>query len=78
MKKTGQLQSKRKKPSCKKCGGTSFKNLITTYPLDLIDRQILVQRVSVKKCLDCKTLFPTPKGKEKLERCLQAFLSLPL
>lgn len=77
MKKTGQLESKRKKLSCEKCGGTSFKNLITTYPLDLIDKQIMVQRVSVKQCLDCKTLFPTTKGKEKLERFLQAFLSLP-
>ena len=77
MKKTGQLQSKRKKLSCEKCGGTLFKNLITTYPLDLIDRQIMVQRVSVKKCLDCGTLLPTQRGKEKLARCINAYLSLP-
>lgn len=77
MKKTSKSQSKRIKLSCEKCGGTSFKNLITTYPLNLLDRQIMVHRVSVKKCLDCQTLFPTQKGREKLERCLHAFLSLP-
>ena len=77
MKKTNKSQSKRKKLSCEKCGATSFKNLITTYPLNFLDRQIMVQRVSVKKCLDCQTLLTSLKGKEKLERCLHAFLMLP-
>ena len=77
MKKMIQSQLKRKKLFCEKCGGTSFKSLIATYPLDLMDRQIMVQRVSVKKCLDCGTLLPTQKGKEKLARCLDAYLSLP-
>lgn len=74
MKKTKKLPLKKIKLSCKKCGGSSFKNLITTYPLNLCNKQIMVHRVSVKKCLDCQTLFPTPKGKEKLDRCLQAFM----
>lgn len=74
MKKTKISQSKKIKLSCEKCKGTSFKNLITTYPLNLLNKQIVVQRVSVKKCRDCQTLFPTQKGKEKLDRCLQAYI----
>lgn len=77
MKKTNQSQLKRKKLSCEKCGETLFKSQISTYPLDVMDKVIMVQRVSVKKCLHCGNMEPTQKGKEKLVRCVDAYMSLP-
>ncbi|MGD9202542.1 MAG: hypothetical protein PVI26_13345 [Chitinispirillia bacterium] len=76
MNKTKKSQSKISKFSCDKCGGSSFKNTSTTYPLNLFNKQINVNRVAVKKCLDCQKLFPTTKGKEKLDRALQAYIMM--
>ena len=62
-----------RKRKCEKCGGIVFKNVITTYPLEYFGKQIMVNRVAVKKCQKCQTMIPTSKGKEKLARCINAF-----
>ena len=55
---------------CQKCGSKIYKNRVTTYPVFLPGRQINIGRVAVKECAECFSLVPTPKGVEKIERCL--------
>ena len=63
---------------CNSCGHSTFKNKITTFPLQTFSGKVLnVGRVAVKECLNCHEIVPTSAGKEKLERCLNAFFSLP-
>lgn len=63
----------KKKKMCENCGGTDFKNMTTTYPLKCFEKTIMVNRVAVKKCLNCQAMVPTQKGKEKLARCVSAY-----
>ncbi len=64
--------------NCEKCGGKNIKTHLTTYPLKLENKQINVERVSVKECMDCRTLKPTKAGENKIERCMMtmAFMTL--
>ena len=66
----------KKKKICENCGSSEFKIIITTYPLEYFGKTIMVNRVAVKKCLNCQTMEPTQKGKEKLARCLSAYYDI--
>ena len=59
---------------CSECGGTSYQNRVTTYPLHLAGKQLNVGRVAVKECLLCHHLTPT--GQQKIARCIAAFTAL--
>ena len=63
---------------CEKCGGKNIKTHLTTYPLKLDNKQINIERVSVKECMDCHKLNPTKVGQKKIERCMMtmAFMTL--
>jgi len=61
---------------CEKCGSQNMKTHQTTYPLKLGPKQLNVERVSVKECMDCHTLKPTKAGEEKIARCAMTFMSL--
>ena len=63
--------------TCCECGGTSLKYKMTTFPFrSSLGKTILVNRTPLYECLDCHHLIPTRKGREKLDRCLGAFMSL--
>ena len=65
-----------KKKVCENCGSSDFKNLTATYPHKYMDKQIMVNRVAVKKCKKCSTMIPTLKGREKLARCMNAYFDM--
>jgi hypothetical protein len=74
----GSMNNKKKQqtPICATCGGNSFKNRITTYPIQLGEKQLNIGRVAVKECLACHHLMPTQRGQDKIARCLATFASL--
>jgi YgiT-type zinc finger domain-containing protein len=61
--------------SCEECGGLNIKTHLTTYPLKIDKKQINVDRVSVRECMDCHLLMPTKAGLDKLGRCMMTFMS---
>lgn len=69
---------KAKKPvkSCEKCGGQNLKTHLATVPMNVGIKQLNVERVSVKECMDCNALMPTKAGQEKIDRCMMSFMLL--
>lgn len=64
--------------NCSACGGSSFKEKTTTFPLNLPSGKTMnVARVQVQECVECGELIPTYDGKLKLARCIEAFYALP-
>jgi len=61
---------------CEKCGSKNLKAHLATYPMKIGPKQLNVERVSVKECMDCHTLKPTKTGQEKIERCMIAFMQM--
>jgi hypothetical protein len=61
---------------CKKCGSQNLTTHLTTYPLKIEDRQLNVERVSVRECMDCHYLEPTLQGDKKIMRAMSAFMML--
>lgn len=64
------------KKSCKECGSCNLKACMTTYPVKIETKQLNVGRVSVRECLDCQAIMPTPAGKEKIDRAIMNFMTL--
>lgn len=64
-----------KKP-CEKCGSQNLKTHLTSYPLKIEDKQLNVERVSVRECMDCHHLHPTLAGDKKIMRSMSAFIML--
>jgi translation initiation factor 2 beta subunit (eIF-2beta)/eIF-5 len=62
--------------SCERCGGQNSKSHSTTYPLTIGEKQLNIERVWVKECLDCNTMKPTKAGQEKIDRSVAAFMML--
>lgn len=58
----------KKKRICERCGSENLKARRASYPLKVGKRDIEVQRVSVRECLDCHTLMPTDVGQKKINR----------
>lgn len=67
---------KKSAKSCEKCDSINLKTHQTTYPVKIGKKQLNVQRVSVKECMDCHDLKPTKAGQEKVARCIMTFMSL--
>lgn len=67
---------KRLKKVCEKCGSSNLKTHTTTYPMKLGAKQLNVERVWVKECMDCHDFKPTKAGEEKIERCVATFMRL--
>jgi predicted nucleic-acid-binding Zn-ribbon protein len=72
------LKRDRSKPAssiCKKCGSTSLKRRVTTYPVHLTGKlagkRIDVYRVELDQCRKCGYLMPTPEGRAKVKRCVK-------
>jgi len=61
---------------CEQCGSQNLKARLAVYPIKMENKEINVNRVSVRECLDCHTLMPTEKGKEKIERCMMSVMHL--
>jgi hypothetical protein len=61
--------------SCKKCGSTSLRRRVTTYPVPLTGKlagkRIDVYRVELDQCRQCGHLMPTPEGRAKVKRCVK-------
>jgi len=55
--------------SCEKCGNQNLKTHLATYPIKVGSKQINVERVSVRECMDCHMLVPTKAGQAKVDRC---------
>lgn len=54
----------KRKQTCESCGGSNFKNMMTTFPLKYFEKTIMVNKVAVKKCLCCDAMEPTKKEKK--------------
>lgn len=65
-----------KKLLCQQCNGHNLKAKLVTYPVMMGEKQLNVERVSVRECLDCHAIMPTEKGQEKIERSMMMFMSL--
>jgi len=65
-----------KKKSCEQCDSQNLKAARVTYPINMGEKQINIQRVSVRECLDCHALMPTVAGQAKIERCMVSMLEL--
>lgn len=61
---------------CEKCGSQNLKTCLRTYPLQIEAKQLNVERVSVKECMDCYHLEPTIAGEKKILRCMGTFMML--
>ncbi len=61
---------------CEQCGGLNLKAHLITCPIKVGTKQINVQRVSVKECMDCHFIKPTKAGQDKIERCMMMYMSL--
>jgi YgiT-type zinc finger domain-containing protein len=62
--------------ACEACGGKNTKTHLAIYPVKIGEKQINVERVSVRECLDCKAIKPTSAGQAKIARCTMTFMSL--
>lgn len=67
-----------RKKTCEKCESKNLKSHLTTYPLKVENKQLNVERVPVKECLDCHHLMPTLAGHKKVMRSMMAFMTLLL
>lgn len=67
---------KQPKKTCGVCGSHNLKTRQKPYPVELGEKTVEVQRVSVKECMDCHAIKPTRAGQEKIARCTMTFMSL--
>lgn len=65
-----------KKRLCEECNSSNLKARLATYPIKIGEKQINVERVSVRECLDCHALIPTEKGDEKIKRCMMSIIDI--
>jgi len=70
------MTTKKAKNLCEKCSSQNLKARITTYPIELEGRQLNVERVSVKECLDCRAIMLTAAGQLKVRRIMMSFMGL--
>jgi hypothetical protein len=68
--------TKKSDKSCEHCGGQNLKSHPTNYPVTIGEKQLMIGRVWVKECLDCKVMKPTKAGQEKIDRNVAVFMSL--
>ncbi|MEQ1665700.1 MAG: YgiT-type zinc finger protein [Bdellovibrionales bacterium] len=61
---------------CEACGGENTKTHLVTYPIQMGEKQINVERVSVRKCEDCHVIQATKAGQEKIARCMMGMMTL--
>ena len=64
--------------SCENCNGNNIKTHATTYPIQMGEKQINVERVWVDECMDCGTMTPTKAGQEKVSRTFFGLLTSPI
>lgn len=65
---------KKAKRICEKCGSQNLEARVTTFPVQINDRQTMnIGRVSVRICLNCNAMIPTDAGKAKIARLLMTF-----
>jgi YgiT-type zinc finger domain-containing protein len=70
------MKTKGIKKSCNECGSQNLKTRQTVYPIEIGTRQLNVNRVYVRECMDCHATTPTPTGQEKISRAIMAFMML--
>lgn len=68
--------TKKSAKTCEACGGENTKTHLATYPVKMGEKQINVERVSVRKCEDCHAIKPTKAGQEKIGRCMMSMMTL--
>lgn len=68
--------AKKSDKSCEHCGGKNIKSHPTNYPITMDEKQLIIERVWVRECLDCKTMRPTKIGQKKIDRSIGAFMTL--
>ena len=68
--------TKKHRETCEKCGSQNLKASRTMYPVHIGGKQLNIERVSVKECIDCHSIKPTKAGQEKIERCSMTFMFL--
>lgn len=66
----------KKKKICEQCGSKNLKDRRATYPLKVGNRDVEVQRVSIRECIDCHAFMPTEVGQKKINRCTEVFVDL--
>lgn len=59
---------------CESCGGQNTKTHLATYPVKMDKRELNVERVSVRECMDCHAIHPTQAGQSKIQRCMMTFM----
>lgn len=62
--------------TCEQCGGKNLEARRTTYPVKMEEKQLNVERVSVRECMDCHALMPTKAGQEKITRCMMGVMMM--
>lgn len=67
---------KKSKKLCEQCGSQNIKACRITYPVHIGKKQLNIERVSVKECMDCHAIKPTIAGEEKIARGTWMFMSL--
>jgi len=70
--------TKKSDKTCEGCGSQNLKSHPTTYPVNMGEKQLNIERVWVRECLDCNIMKPTKAGQEKIDRGLGAFMTLML
>lgn len=68
--------TKKSDKTCESCGGQNIKSHPTTWPVDLGEKKLSIERVWVMECLDCNAIEPTKAGHEKIARNMIAFMEL--
>ncbi len=48
--------AKKSGKSCEACGGQNTKTHLATYPVKMDERELNVERVSVRECIDCHAI----------------------
>ena len=68
--------NKKSEKICEQCGGKNLEARRTTYPIKMETKQLNIERVSVRECMDCHALMPTKAGQEKITRCMMNFMMI--
>lgn len=61
----------KKKKICEQCGSENLKDRRATYPLKVGNRDVEVQRVSIRECIDCHAFMPTEVVLSRLCRAVE-------
>lgn len=70
------ITSSKAKKTCSECNGQNIKTHLSTYPVKIGAKQLNINRVSVRECMDCHIMLPTKAGQEKIARCTMSCMFL--